>query len=94
MGRLLEFYYYFVNCFVVGFIGLLKMNFLFVCVLEVKEDVVKIEMFDVDYVSFWIFVEGRGLNVGDNVLLGICLEYLFFCEYSEICIKGMVKVVE
>lgn len=94
VGRPLELYHYPANRFVAGFIGSPKMNFLPVRVLEVKEDAVKIEMLDADHVSFWIPVEGRGLNVGDNVSLGIRPEHLLPCEHSDICIKGTVKVVE
>ena len=94
VGRPLELYHYPANRFVAGFIGSPKMNFLPVRVVEVKEDAVQIEMLDADHVSFWIPVEGRGLNVGDNVSLGIRPEHLLPCEHSDICIKGMVKVVE
>ncbi|MDU4463845.1 maltose/maltodextrin ABC transporter ATP-binding protein MalK [Haemophilus parahaemolyticus] len=94
VGRPLELYHYPANRFVAGFIGSPKMNFLPVRVVEVKEDAVKIEMLDADHVSFWIPVEGRGLNVGDNVSLGIRPEHLLPCEHSDICIKGTVKVVE
>lgn len=94
VGRPLELYHYPANRFVAGFIGSPKMNFLPVRVVEVKEDAVQIEMLDADHVSFWIPVEGRGLNVGDNVSLGIRPEHLLPCEHSEICIKGTVKVVE
>ena len=93
-GRPLELYHYPANRFVAGFIGSPKMNFLPVRVVEVKEDAVQIEMLDADHVSFWIPVEGRGLNVGDNVSLGIRPEHLLPCEHSDICIKGTVKVVE
>lgn len=94
VGRPLELYHYPANRFVAGFIGSPKMNFLPVRVVEVKEDAVKIEMLDADHVSFWIPVEGMGLNVGDNVSLGIRPEHLLPCEHSDICIKGTVKVVE
>ncbi|WP_314878656.1 maltose/maltodextrin ABC transporter ATP-binding protein MalK [Haemophilus parahaemolyticus] len=94
VGRPLELYHYPANRFVAGFIGSPKMNFLPVRVVDVKEDAVKIEMLDADHVSFWIPVEGRGLNVGDNVSLGIRPEHLLPCEHSDICIKGTVKVVE
>ena len=94
VGRPLELYHYPANRFVAGFIGSPKMNFLPVRVVDVKEDSVKIEMLDADHVSFWIPVEGMGLNVGDNVSLGIRPEHLLPCEHSDICIKGTVKVVE
>lgn len=94
VGRPLELYHYPANRFVAGFIGSPKMNFLPVRVVEVKEDAVQIEMLDADHLSFWIPVEGMGLNVGDNVSLGIRPEHLLPCEHSEICIKGTVKVVE
>lgn len=94
VGRPLELYHYPANRFVAGFIGSPKMNFLPVRVVEMKEDAVKIEMLDADHVSFWIPVEGMGLNVGDNVSLGIRPEHLLPCEHSDICIKGTVKVVE
>lgn len=94
VGRPLELYHYPANRFVAGFIGSPKMNFLPVRVVDVKEDAVQIEMLDADHVSFWIPVEGMGLNVGDNVSLGIRPEHLLPCEHSEICIKGTVKVVE
>jgi len=94
VGRPLELYHYPANRFVAGFIGSPKMNFLPVRVVEVKEDAVQIEILDADHVSFWIPVEGRGLNVGDNVSLGIRPEHLLPCEHSDICIKGTVKVVE
>lgn len=94
VGRPLELYHYPANRFVAGFIGSPKMNFLPVRVVDVREDAVKIEMLDADHVSFWIPVEGAGVNVGDNVSLGIRPEHLLPCERSEICIKGTVKVVE
>lgn len=94
VGRPLELYHYPANRFVAGFIGSPKMNFLPVRVVEVKENAVQIEMLDADHVSFWIPVEGMGLNVGDNVSLGIRPEHLLPCEHSDICIKGTVKVVE
>ena len=94
VGRPLELYHYPANRFVAGFIGSPKMNFLPVRVVEVKEDAVQIEMLDADHLSFWIPVEGMGLNVGDNVSLGIRPEHLLPCEHSDICIKGTVKVVE
>ena len=94
VGRPLELYHYPANRFVAGVIGSPKMNFLPVRVVDVKEDAVQIEMLDADHVSFWIPVEGRGLNVGDNVSLGIRPEHLLPCEHSDICIKGTVKVVE
>ena len=94
VGRPLELYHYPANRFVAGFIGSPKMNFLPVRVVDVKEDAVQIEMLDADHVSFWIPVEGMGLNVGDNVSLGIRPEHLLPCEHSDICIKGTVKVVE
>lgn len=44
VGKLLEFYYYLVDCFVVGFIGLLKMNFLLVKVIVMVIDQVQVEL--------------------------------------------------
>lgn len=94
VGKPLELYHYPANRFVAGFIGSPKMNFIPVRVVEVKQDAVKIEMPDSTHLTFWIPVEGKGVKVGDNLSLGIRPEHLLPCTQSNVCIKGMVKVVE
>lgn len=94
IGKPLELYHYPANRFVAGFIGSPKMNFLPVKVIEVKEGGVKVELPDSTHLNFWVPVDSTGVNVGDNLSLGIRPEHLLPCEQSEVCIKGTVKVVE
>lgn len=94
VGKPLELYHYPANRFVAGFIGSPKMNFLPVKVIDVKEDGVKVELPDSTHLNFWIPVDSTGVQVGDNLSLGIRPEHLLPCNQSEVCIKGTVKVVE
>ncbi|MDO9937667.1 maltose/maltodextrin ABC transporter ATP-binding protein MalK [Glaesserella parasuis] len=94
VGKPLELYHYPANRFVAGFIGSPKMNFLPVKVIDVREGGVKIELPDSTHLNFWIPVDSTGVNVGDNLSLGIRPEHLLPCDQSEVCIKGTVKVVE
>ncbi|MDG6241390.1 maltose/maltodextrin ABC transporter ATP-binding protein MalK [Glaesserella parasuis] len=94
VGKPLELYHYPANRFVAGFIGSPKMNFLPVKVIDVREGGVKIELPDSTHLNFWIPVDNTGVNIGDNLSLGIRPEHLLPCDQSEVCIKGKVKVVE
>lgn len=94
VGKPLELYHYPANRFVAGFIGSPKMNFLPVKVIDVREGGVKIELPDSTHLNFWITVDNTGVNIGDNISLGIRPEHLLPCDQSEVCIKGTVKVVE
>lgn len=94
VGKPLELYHYPANRFVAGFIGSPKMNFLPVKVIDIKEDGVKVELPDSTHLNFWVPVDSTGVNVGDNLSLGIRPEHLLPCEQSEVCINGTVKVVE
>ncbi|MFW9302247.1 maltose/maltodextrin ABC transporter ATP-binding protein MalK [Glaesserella parasuis] len=94
VGKPLELYHYPANRFVAGFIGSPKMNFLPVKVIDVREGGVKIELPDSTHLNFWIPVDNTGVNIGDNISLGIRPEHLLPCDQSEVCIKGTVKVVE
>lgn len=94
VGKPLELYHYPANRFVAGFIGSPKMNFLPVKVIDVREGGVKVELPDSTHLNFWIPVDSTGVNVGDNLSLGIRPEHLLPCEQSEVSITGTVKVVE
>lgn len=94
VGKPLELYHYPANRFVAGFIGSPKMNFLPVRVIDVKPDGVKIELPDSTNLNFWIPVDSQGVKVGDNLSLGIRPEHLVPCDQSDVCIQGVVKVVE
>lgn len=94
IGKPLELYHYPANRFVAGFIGSPKMNFLPVRVIDVREGGVKIELPDSTHLNFWIPVESDGVQVGDNLSLGIRPEHLVPSSQSEIAFSGRVKVVE
>lgn len=74
VGLLLEFYYYLVNLFVVGFFGMLKMGFLcgyFSCNQGECCEVV----FECGVCVGLLLCVGE-LVIGSLVIFGICLEYL------------------
>lgn len=94
VGKPLELYHYPANRFVAGFIGSPKMNFLPVKVTAVEENRVQIKLPDAHQHTFWIPVEGKGVNVNDNLSLGIRPEHLIPAEQAKIKLKGTVLVVE
>ncbi|TLU75698.1 maltose/maltodextrin ABC transporter ATP-binding protein MalK [Mannheimia varigena] len=94
VGKPLELYHYPVNRFVAGFIGSPKMNFLPVKVIAVEAERVKIELPDANHHNFWIPVSGEGVNVGDNLSLGIRPEHLLPSDQTQVTLHGIVQVVE
>ncbi|HDL5698431.1 TPA: maltose/maltodextrin ABC transporter ATP-binding protein MalK [Mannheimia haemolytica] len=94
VGKPLELYHYPANRFVAGFIGSPKMNFLPVKVTEVEPERVKIELPDANHHNFWIPVSGEGVNVGDNLSLGIRPEHLLPSAQTKVTLHGIVQVVE
>lgn len=94
VGKPLELYHYPANRFVAGFIGSPKINFLPVRVIDVKADGVKIELLVSNHLNFWIPVESSGVNISDNLSLGIRPEHLVPNTQSDIQISGTVRVVE
>lgn len=94
VGKPLELYHYPANRFVAGFIGSPKMNFLPVKITAVEKERVELELPDANHHRFWIPVDGTGVNVGDNLSLGIRPEHLIPAEKAQIKLKGIVTVVE
>lgn len=94
VGKPLELYHYPANRFVAGFIGSPKMNFLPVKVTGVRQDEVDIELLDSSHLQFSVPVDSTGVNVGDNLSLGIRPEHLIPSDQAPIAITGNVKVVE
>lgn len=94
IGKPLELYHYPANRFVAGFIGSPKMNFLPVKVINVEQQQVQIELPDANHHKFWIPVLGEGVNVGDNLSLGIRPEHLVPSEKAKVALRGKVQVVE
>lgn len=94
VGKPLELYHYPANRFVAGFIGSPKMNFLPVKVVEVEKERVRVELPNANHHNFWIPVLSEGVNVGDNLSLGIRPEHLIPSENAKITLTGKVQVVE
>ncbi|QLB13806.1 maltooligosaccharide ABC transporter ATP-binding protein [Bisgaardia hudsonensis] len=94
VGKPLELYHYPENRFVAGFIGSPKMNFLPVRVTDVESVRVQIELPDANHHKFWIPVSGEGVNIGENLSLGIRPEHLVPADSSTVTLQGKVQVVE
>lgn len=94
VGKPLELYHYPKNRFVAGFIGSPKMNFLPVKVVDVAAEQVKVELPDCNHHQFWIPVCGDGVNIGDNLSLGIRPEHLVLAEESNVTLRGTALFVE
>lgn len=92
VGKPLELYHYPQNRFVASFIGSPKMNFMSVTAIEAEKDQVKVKMDN--GTSFWIPVDGTAVIPNTRMSLGIRPEHLIHCEHSDICIEGIVQVVE
>lgn len=92
VGRPLELYHYPVNRFVAGFIGSPKMNFMSVLIEDVEESRVKVKLSNNE--SFWILVEGKTVNIGDRMSLGIRPEHLLNAEEADATIEGKIQIVE
>ncbi|ATG74193.1 maltose/maltodextrin transporter ATP-binding protein [Zobellella denitrificans] len=91
VGRPLELYHYPANRFVAGFIGSPKMNFLPVKVTAAEAGRVEISANDT---RFWIPVDGRAVQEGANMSLGIRPEHLLPGEQAPVRLTGEVQVVE
>lgn len=92
VGRPLELYHYPINRFVAGFIGSPKMNFMSVVIEDAEDERVKVKLANNE--SFWISVEGKTVNIGDRMSLGIRPEHLLNAEQADATIEGKVQIVE
>ncbi|MEJ6077050.1 maltose/maltodextrin ABC transporter ATP-binding protein MalK [Vibrio sp. 1-Bac 57] len=92
VGRPLELYHYPINRFVAGFIGSPKMNFMSVSIEDAEDERVKVKLANNE--SFWISVEGKTVNIGDRMSLGIRPEHLLNAEQADATIEGKVQIVE
>jgi multiple sugar transport system ATP-binding protein len=92
VGKPLELYHYPENRFVAGFIGSPKMNFMSVFIDEVEDSRVKVQLSDGD--SFWIPVDGKTVNRGDRMSLGVRPEHLVSAEDGDAKVEGEVMIVE
>ncbi len=92
VGRPLELYHYPINRFVAGFIGSPKMNFMSVMIEDAEDNRVKVKLANNE--SFWIPVEGKTVNKGDRMSLGIRPEHLLNAEQADATIEGKVQIVE
>lgn len=94
VGKPLELYHYPANRFVAGFIGSPKMNFLPVKITGVEAERVEIELPNSEHRRFWIPVSGEGVNVGDNLSLGIRPEHFVPAAQAEVTLRGNVLALE
>ena len=92
VGKPLELYHYPENRFVAGFIGSPKMNFMSVFIDEVEEKQVKVQLSN--GTSFWIPVEGKTVERGARMSLGVRPEHLLKPEDADATIEGDVMIVE
>ena len=92
VGRPLELYHYPVNRFVAGFIGSPKMNFMSVQIEDVEDERVLVQLSNAE--TFWIPVEGKTVNKGERMSLGIRPEHLLNAEEADAAIEGEVQIVE
>ncbi|QPB42726.1 maltose/maltodextrin ABC transporter ATP-binding protein MalK [Rodentibacter haemolyticus] len=94
VGKPLELYHYPANRFVAGFIGSPKMNFLPVRATAIEPERVQVELPDANHHSFWIPVEGKGVNEGEMLSLGIRPEHVIPASQAKVRLHGIVQVVE
>ncbi len=92
VGKPLELYHYPANRFVAGFIGSPKMNFLPVRVHATDAERVQVELPDEQLL--WLQVDGRDLQVGSMLSLGIRPEHLLPGDEAEYRLRGEISVVE
>ncbi len=92
VGKPLELYHYPANRFVAGFIGSPKMNFLPVKITAAEAERVQVEL--PDQQLLWLPVDGRDLQPGSMLSLGIRPEHLLPGEGAEYRLRGEVSVVE
>jgi len=92
VGAPLEIYHYPKNIFVAGFIGSPKMNFINVHIQAVEAE--RVEVLLPNCQSIWIPVDGKTVNSGDEMILGIRPEHLVPVEDADIVITGETIVVE
>ena len=92
VGRPLELYHYPANRFVAGFIGSPKMNFMSVQIEDVEDERVMVQLSNGK--TFWINVEGKTVNKGEHMSLGIRPEHLLNAEEADVTIEGEVQIVE
>lgn len=92
VGRPLELYHYPINRFVAGFIGSPKMNFMSVLIDEVEDERVMVQLSNGE--RFWIPVEGKTVNKGERMSLGIRPEHLRTGSAGDAAIEGDVLMVE
>ncbi|WP_375748715.1 maltose/maltodextrin ABC transporter ATP-binding protein MalK [Vibrio sp. HN007] len=92
VGRPLELYHYPINRFVAGFIGSPKMNFMSVQIEDVENERVLVQLSNGE--TFWIPVDGKTVNKGERMSLGIRPEHLLTADDADAAIEGDVQIVE
>ncbi len=92
VGKPLELYHYPKNQFVAGFIGSPKMNFINAKVEQVEPNKVLVQTENSQV--FWIQVDGRSVDTGSQMIVGIRPEHLLNQSDSEHMLRGKVQVVE
>ena len=92
VGSPLELYHHPVNQFVAGFIGSPKMNFLPVVVKETSATSLTIQLPDGQQTA--LAFSGEGVNVGDQLTLGVRPEHFFAGGEADIALNIKTDVVE
>ncbi len=92
VGTPLELYHQPVNKFVAGFIGSPKMNFLPVTVLSANKNEIKVILHDGQQLS--LNYDGRTLNEGDKLSLGIRPEHFSSGNSADISLDVNIDVAE
>ena len=92
VGQPLELYHYPRNQFVAGFLGSPQMNFLKVRALGASSDAVQIEM--PGGYRMPVLVDGSGVEVGEELTLGVRPEHFVAVEQADFAFHGEVSVAE
>jgi len=92
VGPPLELYHYPHNQFVAGFIGSPQMNFLPVRALRADADSVEVEMPGGS--AMRVAVDGRKVNPGDALTLGVRPEHFVDAEQADFVFNGEIAVAE
>ncbi|EQM75105.1 maltose/maltodextrin ABC transporter ATP-binding protein MalK [Stutzerimonas stutzeri] len=92
VGPPLELYHYPHNQFVAGFIGSPQMNFLPVRALRADADSVEVEMPGGS--AMRVAVDGRKVNPGDALTLGVRPEHFVDAEQADFVFSGEIAVAE
>ena len=92
VGSPLELYHYPANRFVAGFIGSPQMNFIDAKVVSADGSKVELTLPGDKRIS--IPVDGSGLDLGEQVLLGVRPEHFVDPEQADCCLESRVNLAE